>query len=220
MMKITKWFTLQEVLNEYIINVPQFPNRKPTAELLDNWFLTIIDYADMQVRYVGIKSGSTTIKEADVKRYIVAVTNIVYDRQSDNYMYKVETDDPDYTLDSDDFRKAMHKFINILNLTMPKYIPILYQYEKNYEDMLRKVESESESFSRFNDTPQNEQDEVDYNTEDYATNMGKNKSVSKIDSNSLPNKLKELQENFKSIILEWSNEFDMMFIDEYQLQED
>ena len=218
MMKITKWFTFEEVLNvaPYGLVAPT-PNQKPADTQHENWFLGMLSTANLQVRYSGISGNGSVIKEADVKGFIADVSNIVFDRQHDNYMYKVEDCAPDYELTSDDFKKAMNKFINVMNLTMPKYIPILYQYKKNYEDILRKVESESESFARFNDTPQNEQDEVDYNTPEYATNMGKNKSVSKVDSNSLPLKLKELQENFKTIILEWSNEFDMIFIDEYQL---
>ena len=218
MMKTTKWFAFDEVLHitPYDLLAPS-PNKTPALPNIEKWFLNMLSVAGLQVRYVGIKSNGSIIKTADVEDAINQVTNIVYDRQHDNYMYKVEDCEPDYELTADDFKKAMNKFINVLNLTMPKYIPILYQYKQNYEDILRKVESESESFARFNDTPQNEQDEVDYNTPEYATNMGKNKSVSKVDSNSLPLKLKELQENFKSIILEWSNEFDMIFIDEYQL---
>ena len=47
--------------------------------------------------------------------------------------------------------------------------------------------------------------------------MGKNKSVSKVDSGSPVARMDELRTKWKSIILEWSNNFDMIFIDEYQL---
>lgn len=211
--KYKVWFTFKEVLDIYPDYAP-IPNATNTT----NWFLSMLSSAGLTLRYAGIKYNGTTIKEADVKKYIDAVTDVVFDRQHDNYIYFKEMEVVSYTLTADDFKKAMNKFINIMNLTMPKYLPLLFQYEENYQDVLRKVESESESFSRFNDTPQNEQDEVDYNTDDYASTMGRNKNISKVDSNSVPLKLKELQENFKSIILEWSNEFDMMFIDEYQLE--
>lgn len=211
--KYKVWFTFKEVLDVYPAYAPV-----PNVTNETNWFLSMLSSAGLTLRYSGIKYNGTIIKEADVKKYIDAVTDVVFDRQHDNYIYNKEMEVVDYQLTSDDFKKAMNKFINIMNLTMPKYIPLLFQYEENYQDVLRKVTSESESFSRFNDTPQNEQDEVDYNTDDYASTMGRNKNISKVDSNSVPLKLKELQENFKSIILEWSNEFDMMFIDEYQLE--
>lgn len=216
-MLVNKWFTFQEVLNQYIINVPQFPNRKPPAELLDNWFLTIIDSANMQLRYAGIKNNGATIKEADVKKYIIALTNIVYDRQHDNYFYKKENVDPSYELTIDDFRLAMSKFINVMNLTMPKYLPMIFEAEQLYQDTLKKLESESESFSRYNDTPEDEQDEIDFNTSAYASNMGRSKNVSQVDSGSPVARMDELRTKWKSIILEWSNDFDKLFIYDYQL---
>ncbi|MBR3917173.1 MAG: hypothetical protein IKJ59_00350 [Clostridia bacterium] len=211
-----KWFTFQEVLNVYPAFAPS-PNSSTNPE---NWFLSMLSQAGLKVNYAGIKSDGSIIKQADVKKYIDSVMTIVFDRQHDNYIYKVvlNCDEDLSELTEDDFVKAMNKIINVLNLTMPKYLPIIYQYEKEYQDPLRKLESESESYTRHNDTPQNEQDEVDYNTPDYATDMGKSKNIAKADAGSVAERLRELQDKFKSIILEWSNEFDPVFIDEYQLE--
>ena len=215
MMKITKWFSMKEIWDELLASYHSDPV-EPNGAYESPYFLNAINGLGLTLRYVGIKLDGAHIKQADVTKYIQDLVDVVFDRQHDNYMYKINED---RDLTEDDLKKALNKFLNVMNLTMPKYIPLLYQYEQNYQDLLRKVESETESFSRFNDTPQNEQDEVDYNTDDYATTMGRNKSVSKVDSNSIPLKLKELQENYKSIVLEWSNEFDMIFIDEYQLED-
>lgn len=214
MMKKTKWFTFAEVLNVYPLRAPH-----PNATNADNWFLSMLSDASLTLRYAGIKFNGTKIKEADVKSCIQSVMDVVFDRQHDNYLYKViEEWNEDYTLTTYDFKAAINKVINVLNLTMPKYIPLLYQYIQNYEDPIRQLESESNAFNRFNDTPEEEQDEVDFNTTDYATNMSRSKSVSKVDSGSVVERLKEMNDKFKSIILEWSNEFDMIFLDEYQLE--
>ena len=215
MVKVIKWFTMKEIWDALLASYHSDPV-EPNGTYESPYFLNAINGLGLYLRYVGIKLDGTQIKQADVTKYIQSLVDVVFDRQHDNYMYKI---DEDRELTENDIKKALNKFLNVMNLTMPKYIPLLFQYEKNYEDTLRKVESESESFSRFNDTPQNEQDDVDYNTDDYASTMGRNKNISKVDSNSIPLKLKELQENFKSIILEWSNEFDMIFIDEYQLED-
>lgn len=206
---------MKEIWDELLASYHSDPV-EPNGTYESPYFLNAIAGLGLTLRYVGIKLNGSVIKQADVTKYIQDVVDVVFDRQHENYMYHINED---RDLTEDDIKKALNKFLNVMNLTMPKYIPILYQYDHNYEDLLRKVESESESFSRFNDTPQNEQDEVDYNTDDYATTMGRNKNVSKVDSNSIPLKLKELQENYKSIVLEWSNEFDMIFIDEYQLED-
>lgn len=215
MISINRWFTLNEVLAVY-------PAYKPTPNATNetNWFLSMLSTASLTLRYVGISLNGSTIKEADVKGFINDLMNVVFDRQHDNYLYKLELrpNEVHETLTEDDFKKAINKVINVLNLTMPKYIPILYQYQKNYEKAFKQLESTSDNFTRFNDTPQNEMDEVDYNTEPYATNMGRSKSYSLADSGSVPAKLKELQDNMRATILDWSNEFDPIFIDEYQLE--
>ena len=216
MMKKIKWFTFDEVLSVYPLLKPS-PNGSNTAD----WFLSMLSAASLTLQYVGIASDGSVIKQADVKKYIDGVMDVLFDRQHDNYMYKVLLDwNEEYdTLTEADFKKAMNKLINVMNLTMPKYIPLLYEYEHNYQNALKKLESETESLSRFNDTPQNEQDEVDYNTPEYASNMGKSMSVAKVDSGSVTAKLKEMQDNFKSVLLSWTNEFDAIFIDEYQLED-
>ena len=212
MMKVDKWFTFKEVLDFYPAYAPT-----PNATNETNWFLSMLSTASLTLRYAGINLNGSIIKEADTKKYIEAVCNVIYDRQHDNYFYKVSCVDANYVLTEDDFKKAMNKFINVMNLTLPKYLPMIYEAEKSYENLLKQLESSSESYSRFNDTPQNEQDEVDFNTEAYATNMSKGKSVSKVDSGSPVDKMEALRTKWKSIILEWSNNFDMLFIDEYQL---
>lgn len=213
MMKTTKWFTFEEVLNLYSAIAPT-PNGVPGDTQHENWLLTMLSAEELQLRYAGINLNGTRIKEADVKDAIAQVSNIVFDRQHHNYIYKIEED---RDLTSDDFAPAMNKFINVMNLTLPKYLPMFYEAKQLYENALKQLESESESFSRYNDTPQNEQDNVDFNSEAYATNMGKNKSVTKVDSGSPVARIDELRTKWKAIILEWANNFDMIFIDEYQL---
>ena len=215
-MKVTKWFTFDEILDIYPTGRPH-PNTTPATESADSWFLNNLSSAGLQLRYAGIKSNGVTIKEADIKKYIKDLTNIIFDRQHNNYMYRVDDVDENYELVASDYPKAMNKFINVLNLTMPQYIPMIFEAEKLYQDALSKLESESESFSRYNDTPQNDQDEVDYNTPSYASNMGKTASKTKVDSGSPVARMEELRTKWKSIILKWSNEFDMIFIDAYQL---
>ncbi|MBO7731233.1 MAG: hypothetical protein J6S67_01720 [Methanobrevibacter sp.] len=207
-MKIN-YFTLKEVLDLYPTYAPT-----PNATNETNWFLSMLSSASLTLRYAGIKFNGTTIKEADTKKYIDELMNVVFDRYHENYIYRTEKDE----IDTSDFPKAVNKLINVMNLTLPKYLPLIYNAEKLYEDALKQLESETSSFTRFNDTPEDEQDEVDYNTPSYASNMGHSKSNSKIDSGTPVDRMEALRTKWKSIILEWSNEFGMIFIDEYQLE--
>ena len=207
---MTNWFTFQEVLHVYPAFEPTPNGVNPT-----NWFISMLSSANLTLRYVGVQLNGTRIKEADTKKYIDEVMSVVFDRQHDNYLYRSDHD----VLTTDDFKKAINKVINVMNLTLPKYLPAIYEAEQLYQHALEKLESETESRTRFNDTPQEDQDETDFNTPNYATNMGKSKSVSKVDSGSPVDRLDALRTKWKSLVLEWSNEFDMLFIDEYQLED-
>lgn len=216
-MKKTNWYTFKEVLGVYPLLCPNYQNEKRESS---TWFMSMLSDANLDLRYFGIKSNSTLITSTKIQNAVNLLAEILFDRHANNYIYSVELDfNSSYVLDINDFRKAMSKIINVINLTMPKYIPLLEEVLKNYEDPLRKLESESEAFSRFNDTPQEEIDTTDFNTGDYATTMGKNKQVSKVDSGSIVARVKEFQNEWKSIALLWSNEFEGVFIEDYQLED-
>ena len=219
------YFTFKDVLDAYIVtyersNVPSYPNEKITQQ---GWFRTLLSDLNIELNYIGIKANGTTIKQADIQGFIDGLFNIIYARHAYDYIYKdlLACDEraEDYIFTTDKFIKAFTPIINCLQLTMPKYIPILFQYVEKYEVPLDKIESISEAFNRFNDTPQNEQDEVDFNTDDYATTMGRSKAVTKADTGSLVERIRALQEAWKSTILEWANEFNDDFIYDNQLEE-
>lgn len=226
MYKNISYFSFQEIL-DYIANahpiedvtLPAFPH---DGNCSDNWFSSICADIGLQVNLTGLDPSSTIITPTKCISYMNEVLFNVYNRHADEYLVKKVTctEVPDYSeevVTDPIVVKALSKLINIFELTGPKYIPIIFQFEKNYAEPLKKLESESESFSRFNDTPQNEIDEVDFNSGSYASNMGKSKNVSKVDSGSVSAKLKEMREAWRSIILDWSNEFDQAFIDPYQI---
>lgn len=211
------FYTLEEVLNFYPNYAPSFPHEVRSVSL-DTWFTTLLSNSGLKITFNGLKDSGTIIKPADVTKYVNRLMDVVFNRFSKNYIYRVDTYEHDYTFSQDDFRKAINVLLNVLELTAPKYIPILYQYEENYQHVFKQLESESKSLSRYNDTPQGEIDNLDFASEDYATNIGKSMSASKVDSGSVPAKLKELQDNFKSVILNWANEFDQIFVYELQLE--
>lgn len=219
------YFTFKDVLDAYTIiyersNVPSYPNEKINQQ---GWFRTLLSDLNIELNYVGIKANGSTIKQADIQGFIDGLFNIIYARHAYDYIYKdllaCNERAEDYIFTYDKFIKAFTPIINSLQLTMPKYIPILFQYVEKYEVPLDKIESISEAFNRFNDTPQNEQDEVDFNTDDYATTMGRSKAVTKADTGSLVERIRALQDAWKSTILEWANEFNDDFIYDNQLEE-
>lgn len=225
-MKITKYYSFQEVIDllalQYPIQDINYPSQPNDANASDNWFLKAVNKLELRLDLVGFKTTSTIIPSNVIENFINALIRIVYNRHSKDYIAEVHHDYYEYDDEAVDLEEAkdmaFNKLINVINLTAPRYIPIMVSYVNNYEEPIKMLESISESFSRYNDTPQNEQDEVDYNTPEYATNMGKNKNVSKIDSGSVIERLKSLTESFRSIIIDWSNEFNQLFLNDLQVE--
>ena len=217
MMKKINWYSFKEVLQVFPLLCPSYQNEKRETS---TWFLSMLNDANLDLRYVGIKSNSTKITSEKIQSAVNLLAEILFDRHANDYLYKLELNyNENHTLDVNDFRSAMSKVINVINLTMPKYIPLLEEILDKYENPLKQLESESEGFSRFNETPQEEIDSTDFNSGDYATTMGKNKQVSKVDSGSVVARIKEFQDDWRSIALLWANEFEGVFIEDYQLED-
>ena len=226
MQKIIKYYSFQEII-DYLadnypiqnVNYPSAPNLSSTSA---NWFTKALQELGFEYNFVGFKANSSVIPSNVIEEFVNRLIQIVYNRHNLDFIAEIkhnflEAEDEDIDIkNASDI--ALNKLVNVLNLTAPRYIPILSSYVDNYENPIKMLESISESFSRFNDTPQNEIDEVDYNTPAYATNMGKNKSVSKVDSGSVVDRLNSLVEKFRSVILDWSNEFSQLFLNDLQLE--
>ena len=231
MIQKIRYYSFQDILKSYIhIKEPskEPPKLYPNSSLVESgWFAEMLTQLNLQLEYVGIKANGSVIASTFIAPLIESLMNVVSARHLYDYLYKVikydnEAFDEDsfgYLYQDADLIKAITPLLNTLQLTMPKYIPILYQYTQNYEIPLDKIESISEAFNRFNDTPQNEQDEVDFNTDDYATSMGRSKAITKADTGSLVERIRALQDAWKSVLLEWANEFNDDFIYENQLEE-
>ena len=208
-LKAIKWFTFQEVLNLYPARAPEFPHDKNTPA---DWFSKMIDDAGMEL---AVYTLSEFFTDSLITEIIDALMTIVYYRHDEDYFFKVESDwREDYELQQADFRPAMKKLMSVIDLTLPRYIPLLQQNEYASTDPIAPVSSVSTSKTRFNDTPQ---DGGLYENDPHTTNLSQTENETSVDSASLMERLEQLFKNFRSIILEWSNEFNMLFFKEEQI---
>lgn len=208
-LKAIKWFTFQEVLNLYPARAPEFPHDKNTPA---DWFSKMIDDAGMEL---AVYTLSEFFTDSLITEIIDALMTIVYYRHDEDYFFKVESDwREDYELQQADFRPAMKKLMSVIDLTLPRYIPLLQQNEYASTNPIAPVSSVSKSKTRFNDTPQ---DGGLYEDDAHTTNLSQTENETSVDSASLMERLEQLFKNFRSIILEWSNEFNMLFFKEEQI---
>ena len=212
MLMKSEWFSFQEILDIYPLRAPRFPHDKQTPS---DWFMKMLDDAGLEP---AIYTLSEYFTDELLEEVINALMTIVYYRHDKDYIYEVVSGalEPDHVLTTDDFRKAIKNIMNVLDLTLPKYVPILQQNEIYSTNPVAPAESGSSGETRFNDTPQNI---GEYGDIDHTTNISNSKSSSFADTGSIMEKLSELFKNFKSIILEWSNEFNQCFLKEEQIHE-
>lgn len=208
---IKKYYTYQELLDLVNIEGIQMPRFPHDMEMSSNWFTALIEAGGLEV---AIYTLGELFTDDLLNQIINALMGIVYNRHSKDFISWIEpTGD-----DGEDMNLAMYealeKLINVIDLTIPRYAVLLKQNEIYSFDPVAPIGSVSTGRTRFNDTPQ---DEGEYNDEEHASNVSKSISETQVDSGSIMSRLEELFKNFKPIILDWSNEFNSLFLKEEQL---
>jgi hypothetical protein len=207
MLMKSEFFTYQEILNVSLGN-PQRPNQK---SLSATWFSTFIDGLDLQWNILCLHSSFSS----QVSEIINSLMTIVYDRHASDYIFRADYDfNEDYVLSMNDVKKVMSKIINVINLTAPKYIPLFVKYKDGSQDPIGAIKSTSKGKTQFNDTPQNI---GDWGDDDHTTNISSSEGETSVDVGTLMERLASMYKDYKSIVLEWSNEFNQCFIKEEQL---
>lgn len=246
--KIRQWFTYQELLDKITIadvNLPRFPH---DVQISSQWFTKLMQRQEKEVAVYTLNDGFSDELLEDI---INALMLIVYNRHSQDYISFV--DSLEYS-ENEPLNKCLDKLINVLDLTIPKYVPILkdnevYSFDPispNYDESSEEYDGDNETnysgnnnsnsngTTRTNDTPQDggafEDDEHTSNFTGTTNNVNNNsaynnndKMQSKTNRSSIQNvgslmaRLKEMYDNFESIILKWSNEFNLLFFKEEQI---
>ena len=105
----------------------------------------------------------------------------------------------------------MIKFFNVAGMTAPKYTKLLSLYSSNDADLMNPVSSSTSGVNRFNDTPQ---DGGLYDDDDHTTNVTQVNSTTLNDLDTKMGRIKEIEASYRNLLLDWSNEFKPLFIEE------
>lgn len=102
------------------------------------------------------------------------------------------------------------KIANIYKMTTSRYGLLLSLYDNNKNKLLDAIKTSSELDSRFNDTPQ---DEGTFEEATHNTNVSQSKSVSTNERDTLIERLNDISNKYRNLLLEWCDEFKGVFIE-------
>lgn len=103
------------------------------------------------------------------------------------------------------------KLLMILEMTSGRYLSILGVYDEAKTKLLDPVKTDVKTKSRFNDTPQNN---GTYEEDPYTTTLTLGESSTEMGVDTIMGRIREIEGNYNNVLLNWSNEFDSLFIEE------
>lgn len=179
-----------------------------SSTMTTSWFTNGLSTKYLKPYVYGL--NSTRFTSSVINACVDELMTIVSNRHVNDYVGYIEED----TLTLQNTVPFLNKILNVIELTAPKYIPMLKESEIATENLLKGATSSSASDTRFNDTPQ---DGGDFNNDSHATNVSHTESSGEIEPESMIDHIKKVFDNFESVILMWSNEFNNLFFLEDQL---
>lgn len=160
----------------------------------------------------GLVLEESTTEKMDIFKQLMRIVyarfyNSEVCRKILEYPYYIDAEEP-----SDEERKEVFRsFVNLFNLTSPRFIPLLNQYKANESNPIAKITSTSRGKTRFNDTPQNGGDFYD---DPHSSNITQTEATTETDTGSIVERLDALYKNWREILRDWSSQFKSLFYGE------
>ncbi len=103
------------------------------------------------------------------------------------------------------------KLVYILEMTTPRYTTLINSYEQSKAKLLNPVIIKTTGINRFNDTPQ---DQGDFANDPHTTNLTEIDNKTENEADTAMGRIREIEENYKNLLLNWSREFESLFLSE------
>lgn len=187
------FYTLEEVFGQYL------------EEQGRHEWDAINFYSFFKTRFAEAPIYKTETNE--FKDYINDLLIMVYSRYKGHYCISNYLDD----ITEEDISKVTSKLVGIIVMTYPKYAELMKYYKSLEGQLMKQIGSSTVSVGRFNDTPQNGGDFAD---DEHTSNITRSEVEVGVDGDTPIERLSEIKAKLSSILYDWSNEFDKIFIEE------
>lgn len=175
----------------------------------ENVFHTLLTNYGLAISSLAYGSYSSTYQAI-----IDALFVIIRDYYKSDYCFvaKYQLHESELPLSYTQCKDLLGNFVNVFNMTLGRYLPLLKAYQDNESTPIQKISSESSGKTRFNDTPQGDDINGEYYSDDtHATNVTAALTITSTDPAAIYEQLDRLFKNWRSIIKDWVNEFDGLF---------
>ena len=202
-------------IKEYYLSFKDFYDTTPFTKLGMKYFLLWIfdqDLEEGELTNFQVPSDLTT--NAAIYNELMSLIYGVYNEEDIVKIVKrpdeAEPTDEEYMNAA---REWGYKFVAMLNLTYEYYMPLLTFYRSNQSSLMDDITATSKNKVKFNDTPQNANTGDAYEGDNYITHFTATENESKSPVSSKIIRLKEIQENYKRVMLDWIKEFERIFFE-------
>ena len=140
---------------------------------------------------------------------LMELSSNIYLRYSKFYTFNYINENVTEIRSSSRLTDWKRRFISLLIGTYEKYETLYSMYKNNKDKLLDRVKTITKGASRFNDTPQ---DTGLFEDDPHTTNITQQAAESETDVMPLMERIKEIQNNIRDIIDDWTKEFRALFI--------
>lgn len=177
----------------------------------DTWYPNTssdIQFATIMTTYGLVIEDSTSDKLSILYQLI----RLIYAEYFDEFIVKkligIYEDETAVVLSTNEKKEVWRHFVELFNMTAPRFIPLLKSYKANESSPIAQISSTTTGLNRFNDTPQ---EDGDFANDSHSTTVNQNEVNVLADSGSVAQRLDELYKNWRSVLRDWTYEFRCLF---------
>lgn len=177
----------------------------------DTWYPNTssdIQFATIMTTYGLVIEDSTSDKLSILYQLI----RLIYAEYFDEFVVKkligIYEDETAVVLSTNEKKEVWRHFVELFNMTAPRFIPLLKSYKANESSPIAQISSTTTGLNRFNDTPQ---EDGDFANDSHSTTVNQNEVNVLADSGSVAQRLDELYKNWRSVLRDWTYEFRCLF---------
>lgn len=110
-----------------------------------------------------------------------------------------------------------YRVLNFIAQTEEYYLSLLSLYASAKTDLMSDIKALSKNKVKFNDTPQNPNDDDAYEGDDYITHFTSTEGETSSPLMTKMMRLKEIQDNYHNVMADWVKKAECLFIEEGNL---